>query len=159
MAKRQNRNDLVKRRMQFNDTVIHDFFANRSEVVLAYLFGSYITRNTGSYHDIDIAVFVDPDRLDGLDRETPYGYRACLSSELAHILKFDLVDVVFLNHAPPLLSRRVIGSGKLIFCRSDSDRVRFEVLSLKRYADTAHIRRIKRLYMKHRIEKGLMAYA
>ena len=95
-----------------------------------YLFGSYLNRNTGRFHDIDIAVFVNPDRLEALDREMVYGYRACLSSELAHILKYNLIDVVLLNYAAPLLSRRVIDRGKLIFCRSESDHVRFEIESL-----------------------------
>jgi predicted nucleotidyltransferase len=128
-------------------------------VVLVYLFGSYLNRNSGQFHDIDIAVFANPDNLEVLDREMPYGYGAFLCTELAHILKCNLVDVVLLNYASPLLTHRVIDTGRLIYCRSETDRVRFEVTSLKRYADTAYIRKIKRLYMKQRIEKGLAAYA
>ena len=88
----------------------------------------------------------------------PYGYHSFLTAEVIHLLKFDRVDVVILNNAPPLLLRRVIGTGKLLFYRSESDRIRFEIVSLKRYSDTAQIRKIKRLYMERRMEKGLSAY-
>jgi predicted nucleotidyltransferase len=135
------------------------FFGNHPEVILAYLFGSYLRSKTGLFHDIDIAVFVTPGHLEEIDHVSPYGYRALLSTELAHVLRYNQVDIVILNHASPLLSRQVIGTGNLVFCRSETDRIRFEVSSLKYYADTAHLRKIKRLYMKKRIQKGLAAYA
>lgn len=138
---------------------LHAFFENHPEVILAYLFGSYITRKTGSFNDIDIAVLVVPERLEELDRSSPYGYSAYLNAELAHLLKFNRVDLTILNHAPPLLLRRIIGEGILVFCRSEADRIRFEVASLKRYADTAHLRKIKRHYMRQRIKKGKASYA
>ena len=134
------------------------YFKNRSEVLLAYLYGSYLGSKVSSFHDIDIAVLVAPRLKEALDREMPYGYRAFLGAEVAHVLKYDSVDIILLNNAPPLLLRRVIGTGKLIFCLSEKERIRFELESLKRHADTAHIRKIKRFYMKQRIEKGLPAY-
>ncbi|MGA1794647.1 MAG: type VII toxin-antitoxin system MntA family adenylyltransferase antitoxin [bacterium] len=139
--------------------LLHAFFENHPEVILAYLFGSFITRKTGSFNDIDIAVLVIPERLEELDRSSPYGYAAYVIAELAHLLKYDRIDLTILNRAPPLLLRRVIGEGMLVFCRSESDRVRFEVASLKRYADTAHLRTIKRHYMRQRIKKGKASYA
>ncbi len=75
------------------------------------------------------------------------------------MLKYAQVDLVLLNQAPPLLLRQIIGKGKLVFCRSETARIRFEIMSLKRHADTAHIRKIKRFYMNERIEKGMAAYA
>ena len=82
-----------------------------------------------------------------------------LISQLAHLLKSNCVDVAILNNAPPLLQREVVSKGKLIFRRSEPDRIRFEIGALTRYVDTAHLRNIKRLYMKRRIEKGLSGYA
>ena len=134
------------------------FFKNRVEILLSYLFGSYVERPTGGFHDIDIAVLVIPGLYEKIDKETPYGYAASLNAQIAHILKYNFIDLVILNDSPPLILRRVIGDGKLIFCRSEKDRIRFEVESLKRYADTEHIRSIKRLYMAQRIEKGLVVY-
>jgi len=158
MVSRQNKKNSSKRYLESIEKTLQAFFSEGPEVVLAYLFGSCLNRIPAPFHDIDIAVFVIPDRLRALDRALPYGYRAGLSAKLAKILKYDPVDVVLLNHAPPLLLRQVIATGKLVFCRSEADRIGFEVASLKRHADTAHIRRIKRFYMNQRIEKGLAAY-
>lgn len=140
------------------EETLQAYFKNRSEVVLVYLFGSFVKSTTGRFHDIDIAVLVTPGLEKELDQKMPYGYGSCLNAEVAHVLKYYSIDLILLNYAPPLLLRRVISTGKLIFCRSEMVRIRFEVASLKRYSDTEHIRRIKRLYMKQRIEKGLLAY-
>jgi len=159
MVRRQSRRNPSRWFLESIEETLQAFFSDRPEVVLAYLFGSYLDRATRAFHDIDIAVFAITRRVKALDRATPYGYEAHLNSKLARILKYDPVDVVLLNHAPPLLLRQVISKGKLIFCRSEADRICFEVASLKRHADTIGIRRIKRFYMKQRIEKGLDAYA
>jgi hypothetical protein len=144
--------------MESIEETLQAYFKNRPEVVLAYLFGSFVKNKKGRFHDIDIAVLVDPDLEEELNQQMPYGYGACLNAEIGHVLKYSSIDLVLLNHAPPLLLRQVIGNGKLIFCKSEMDRIRFEVDSLKLYSDTKHIRRIKRLYLKQRIEKGLLAY-
>jgi predicted nucleotidyltransferase len=141
------------------EDALRAFFPDRSEVLLAYLFGSYLTSTDDTFRDIDIAVYLLPHALTELDHTTPYGYRAFLTAKLAHLLKYSAVDLVLLNTAPPLLQRQVIARGRLVFCRSEADRIRFEVAALRRYAETAHLRRIKRLHMRERIEEGLTAYA
>ncbi len=135
------------------------YLRGRPEVLLGYLFGSYCANRQGGLRDIDIGIYVHPEALEKLDRLAPYGYRASLITELAHLLHYRAVDLVLLNTAPSLLQREVIARGRLIVCRSEKDRIRFEVSTLKRYADTAFLRKTKRLYMKKRIEKGLTAYA
>ncbi len=144
--------------MESIEKTLQAYFQNRPEVVLAYLFGSFVKSKTGHFNDIDIAILVTPSLEKELDQQMPYGYGAYLNTEVAHVLKYSSIDLVLLNHAPPLLLRQVISTGKLIFCKSEMDRIRFEIASLKRYSDTEHIRRIKRLYLKQRIEKGLLAY-
>jgi predicted nucleotidyltransferase len=147
---------------QSNETLIaylHDFFANRQEIVLAYLFGSLVGRSTGPVHDIDIAVLVSPDQLMKLDQTAPYGYMAQMNAELAHMARCDKIDLIILNHAPPVLLREVIGKGKVVYSVSEMERIKFEIAALKKYADTSHLRKIKRLHMKKRIAKGLTAYA
>jgi len=140
------------------EEVLRDFFAGRAEVLLSYMFGSYLAKSTRRFHDIDIAVLVLPERVEALHQSTPYGYEAYMISELAHLLKYSSIDLVVLNNGSPLLQRQVITKGKLLFGRSESERIRFETFALQRYADTAHLRKIKRLYMKKRIKKGLDAY-
>ena len=136
-----------------------NFMQNRSEIILGYLFGSLVNRRRGPVHDIDIGVLISADRLKLLDQAEPYGLRARLIVEIAGLLGTDKIDLVLLNQAPPVLLRQVIGKGRLIYCISEQERVRFEISSLKRYADTAHLRNIKRLYRRKRIEKGMGAYA
>jgi hypothetical protein len=62
-------------------------------------------------------------------------YRLGLMSDLGSSLKRPDVDVVVLNEAPPLLAHRVLSKGILIFERSASARVRFQVQTASRYLD------------------------
>ena len=135
------------------------FFQGKEEVLLVYLFGSYLRGKVGKNHDIDIAIFVDTRIYKNLDGNKPYGYEAEMIVELVHHLKHNLVDLTILNKATPLLAYEVIHNGMAVFARSEDLRIQFEIYSLKRHADTKHLRDIKRIYSEIRIEKGLSAYA
>jgi predicted nucleotidyltransferase len=139
--------------------ILSEFLKTRGEIVLAYLFGSLVKRKTGPVHDIDVAVLIYPDRLEALDQAEPYGYRARLIVEIAGHLGTNKIDLVLLNQSSPVLLRQVIGKGRLVYCVSEEKRIRFETSALQRYADTAHLRNIKRLYRRKRIEMGMYAYA
>jgi predicted nucleotidyltransferase len=136
-----------------------NFFQKREEVLLAYLFGSCLRNKIGGRHDIDVAIFVNPATFENLDRSQPYGYQAGLTANIIQLLRYNLVDLVILNRATPLLAYEVIHNGILLFSRSEDIRVKFEISSLKRHADTKHLRDIKRIYSEIRTEKGLSAYA
>ena len=137
---------------------LQPFFDDRPEVILVYLFGSFLRRPKGNFHDIDLALLVDHDQFEALDRARPYGYRASLGTDLAHTLRYDIIDVTILNFASPLLLKRIIRTGELIFCRAERNRIEFEISAFKRFADTANLRAIKRRYTKERIKTGLTAY-
>ena len=149
--------------IQLSDESISRTLANymqtRREIVLAYLFGSLVKRKRGPVHDIDVAVLVSPDRLKALDQAEPYGYRARLVVEIAGRLGTNKIDLVLLNQSSPVLLRQVIGKGRLIYSVSEEKRILFETSALRRHADTAHLRNIKRLYRRKRIEMGMNAYA
>jgi len=136
-----------------------NFFKYREEVLLVYLFGSFLRGKFGEKHDIDIAVLVDLEIYHVLDEKKPYGYEAEMVTELIHHLKHHLVDLTVLNKATPLLAYEVIHSGTLLFSRSEDLRIQFEIFSQKRHADTKHLRDIKRIYSEGRTEKGLISYA
>ena len=138
---------------------LSEFMQIREEIVLAYLFGSLVKRKKGPANDIDVAVLISPDRLNALDQAEPYGYRARLIVELTGHLGTNKIDLVLLNQSSPVLLRQVIGKGRLICCVSEEQRILFETSALQRYADTAHLRNIKRLYRHKRIEMGMNAYA
>lgn len=126
----------------------------REEVIAAYLFGSTVTGKTHAESDIDVALLVDEGQYKKLDRAVPYGYKARMISNLARLLGTDKVDLVILNEAPPLLANEVISKGRLLFCRDDRARLRFEVRAKLRYADTAPLRELKRSYLYKRISEG-----
>ena len=127
------------------------FFADRQEVVAAYLFGSQARGQAGPLSDVDIAVLVkDEEPLLAQSLE----YRLSLWNGLAALLNRDDIDVVLLNEAPLLLRHRVLRDGVLLDCKDDQLRVSFAACTLRDYLDTAFLRRLDRIYMEKRIQSG-----
>ena len=118
--------------------------SRRREIQAAYIFGSVAHGRTHPDSDIDIAVL--------LGRPIPdaraVNYRLGLARDLGVALGRNDVQLVILNQAPPLLAHRVLSQGTLVFERSRSARVRFQVQTASRYADHVpalerHVRRLK----------------
>jgi hypothetical protein len=122
----------------------------RGEILDAYLFGS-AARGAGQPHsDIDVAVYVDPDRLP----DSPFGYAAALAAELITALRRDDVEVVVLNEAPPLLYHRVLRDGVRVMSRDLAATTTREARALSRYCDyVPQLRKIERAHAA-RIERG-----
>lgn len=108
----------------------------RHPVVAAYVFGSQVSGETTPLSDVDIAVVLDP------AVDSPGRLQAILISDLMAALHRSDVDVVILNNVPPLLKERAI-SGRLVYCRDDMARVRFEVAARREYFDTARLRAVQ----------------
>lgn len=103
----------------------------RREVMEAYLFGSR-ARGAGQAHsDIDVAVFVDESQIE----PGPFGYRSTLTAALMSDLGTNSVDVVILNHAPPLLYHRVLRDGLRLLSRDLRATTVREGRALSRYCD------------------------
>jgi len=85
----------------------------REGVPEAYLFGSQITGRAQPHSDIDVAVCVDGRRAS----HGGYRYQAELATVLMSGLGVNEVDVVVLNHAPPVLYHRVLRDRQLILTR------------------------------------------
>lgn len=75
-------------------------------------------------------------------------YRLTLLAEIGAALHRSDVDLVVLNEAPPVLAHRVLSLGQLVFERSGSARVRFQVRAVNRYLDTKPMRKIFEAYLK-----------
>lgn len=105
--------------------------ARRREIRAAYLFGSAAVGRLRPGSDVDVAVLLAQPL--GASRST--SYRLELMTDLGAALHRSDVDVVILNDAPPLLAHRVLSQGRLVFERSASDRVRFQVRIAGLYAD------------------------
>jgi predicted nucleotidyltransferase len=124
--------------------------SRKPEVLAAYVFGSVATSRTRKDSDVDIAVLLsDAIRPSGMFR-----YRLRLISDLGSALHRPDVDVVILNEAPPLLAHRVLSKGKLVFERSASARIRFQVMTANRYSDLVPAFEIYIHYLKKSVREG-----
>jgi hypothetical protein len=125
-------------------------FARRPEVLVAYLFGSHAREKPTPISDVDFAVL--------LSEAVPCGayldYRIALMQELTRIFRSDEVQVVILNHAPPLLAYKVIVEGKPLLCRDELARLRFRTDATRRYLDTKPLRRIQHTATARRIREA-----
>lgn len=126
---------------------LHRRLAQRPEVLDAYLFGSAGRGDAQPHSDVDVAVYVDPEKVPA----SPFGYAAELAGDLAGALASDSIDVVVLNSAPPLLYHRVLRDGVRVLSRDLSSTTAREGEALSRYCDylpqlrkidAAHARRL-----------------
>jgi len=125
-------------------------YARRKGIVALYLFGSAACDKLTKISDIDIAVLLsqDAESADLFER------RLQMTLDLMELLSTDDVDLVILNQAPPLLCHRVITEGKIIYCRDDAERVRFETRKILEYLDFKPILELQSAYMRRRLKEG-----
>ena len=127
---------------------IKNFLQSKPEIVFAFIFGSFIKNET--YHDIDIAVYLN-NNFDKHDLEKfPYGYESFFISELTILVK-ENVDFVVMNNADITLQQRIINKGILLFSKDERVRISYENFIRKLYIDSENIRRIKRKYLTKKI--------
>lgn len=119
-------------------------------VVAAMLIGSQARGKAGPLSDIDIAVWHEQ----GLDSKQSWDLQLSLMGAAQDTLRTNEVDVVMLNHAPPLLQHRAIRDAVRLVEHDHAQRVRFETRALLNYLDTKPLRDELRRGLKHRIEEG-----
>jgi predicted nucleotidyltransferase len=125
-------------------------FAQRPEVLVAYLFGSHARERPTPISDVDLAVLLSG----AVPRESYLDYRIALMQELTKIFRSDEVQVVILNQAPPLLAYKVIVEGKLLLRRDELARLRFRIDATRRYLDTKALRRVQDTATARRIREA-----
>ena len=122
----------------------------RPEILEAYLFGSYARGEAMPHSDIDIAVYVDRERLP----PAPWGYAAEITTDLMAGLGRNDIDVVVLNDAPPLLYHRVLRDGERLLSRDLAATTTREGYAYSRYFDyLPQLRKIDR-YLAKRLADG-----
>lgn len=110
---------------------IEQLLDSHPEVLEACIFGSYARGQEQPHSDIDIAVYVEEARADN----TGFGYRARLTADLMAGIGFNDVDVLVLNHAPPVLYHRVLRDGVRVLSRDLPATTTREGRALSRYCD------------------------
>lgn len=123
---------------------------DRDGVVAAMLIGSQARGTAGPLSDVDIAIWHDPN----LDARGRFDLQLALAGDAGRALGTDEVDVVMLNHAPPLMQHRAIRDGKRLVERDSNERVRLETRAILDYLDTAPLRTELGRGVRRRMEEG-----
>lgn len=100
-------------------------------IKFAYLFGSYARNDVGPMSDIDIALYLD----DETDEHKRFDIRLELIGEVGRLLKTEKLDLIILNDVDIALAYRVIYDGKIIYCKDELKRIRFEARTMSQYFD------------------------
>ena len=125
IKKRQKRKAIIDR--------LTVYLTARSEIRFAILFGSWARGDANTLSDIDVAVYVDTERMHG---PYPYGYKAEVLADLLKVLQTNTVDLVILNTAPPLLQTEVIDMGITLVCRDNMEYEQFRAHAHEAYEAT-----------------------
>lgn len=112
------------------ETELHALAQRLKAVDCAWVFGSAARGEAGPLSDLDVALLLRED----LDPDTRAGTRMFVAGQLQRI-GGRLVDVTVLNDAPPALQHRVLRDGRLVYCRDEARRVRFEVRAIREFLD------------------------
>jgi uncharacterized protein len=126
---------------------VSQLMSAREEVLAVYIFGSVATGRLRPNSDIDIAVLVDTALVSG----DLFKCRLLLMADLRQILARPDVEVLILNEAPPVLAQNVIAKGRLLFERSRSARIAFQIRTLNTFLDAQpmrdqHLQALKKRY-------------
>ncbi len=112
--------------------LLKGFLKKRSDILLAFLFGSFASKQMTLYSDIDIALLFDqaPD-IYGINN---------LKDELTLLLKKE-TDIAVLNEASPILKMQVLKNGVLIFKKDKKYFNQFCAETINQYDDLKQIRK------------------
>ncbi len=113
------------------------------QVTLAYLFGSFVTRDT--FRDIDIAVLFS----EKTDPCTLFDVQMKIAGEIEDLLSPRVpCDVRVLNDAPVEFCFEVIRTGTILFCRTGEQWAAYETDIIRRYLDLEYLfDRVDRAYL------------
>ncbi|HUP47497.1 MAG TPA: nucleotidyltransferase domain-containing protein [Thermoanaerobaculia bacterium] len=101
-----------------------------------YLFGSAAVGTQHAGSDLDLAILIG-ERIT-LRKELR------LRSTVVELLRRPDVDLVILDHAPPLLRYEVVTRGRRLYARDEAIVDAFEHRSIMIYMDTEYLRRLER---------------
>lgn len=123
----------------------------KKEIAAAYLYGSYAKGMSGRLSDVDVAVILD----ESISlRDSPFGYKAELLTDLMKALCTNSVDLLIANTAPPFLRFQIFRYGRLIFSRSEALRIEFQVKTIAEYNDIKRFLDIRNRYLSKRLRNG-----
>ena len=117
---------------------VREVLVSRAEVRFAYLFGSRVEEVSRPESDLDLAIYLDKERIQKLD--PLFETRLALEIEKAIDETFE-VDVLVLNRAPLTLKYQATDKGELIYYRDEAEARDYEALIRKKYFDFSPMRK------------------
>ena len=130
--------------------LVAKYFAQRHEVVVAYLFGSYARDGEDHLSDVDIAVL-----LDGLTKETIWRLELEMADQVCDLLQTSEVDFVVLNTAPLRAQFEIISTGQILQSNDEGKRTDFEVAVMSGYWDFKKYDEEYDVYLLRRLKENL----
>jgi len=112
--------------LQETENLGQKIFSEKSEVLFAYLYGSFL--KTKFYEDIDIGIIIKDDFKPNVF------YEAKIAKQFEAAFKKNF-DIRILNEMPLRFLYVLLKNSKLLFSRDDNQRVKFESRVLTEYLD------------------------
>jgi hypothetical protein len=109
---------------------IEEVLAEFQEIEFAYLFGSFLNKDI--FNDIDLAFYVSIDFNQYNSMKYSLKVGRLIEKKIKPRYEF---DTKILNHAPILFQYEIIRTGKVIFSRNKTKRIRYEAMVLSNYLD------------------------
>lgn len=109
-----------------------------NQIILSYLFGSEAKSTSHNESDVDIGVLFDR-------KVSPKDYlklEGKLIEFFSEIYPQKEINIVNLNIASPLLRQVAILEGRLLYGKSETDRILFQIQTLREYEDYLHLSNI-----------------
>jgi predicted nucleotidyltransferase len=129
------------------------YLAKRDRLVAAYLFGSLAEETDHWLSDVDVALLLPHNT----DRATAFATRLRVAADLEKLCQRS-VDVVILNHAPPLLRFQVVQRGLVLVEQDSTTRCLFQARAMSEYYDAKRYLDYQFSHLMRRIrEEGLGA--
>ncbi len=112
------------------EKIINIVFNNREEVLLCYLFGSYVLGNRSEFSDIDLGILLDS------TFKKHYLYLVDLSLEIEKEFEHKIeIDLCILNSVTPRFLYNVIKTGCVIHSKNETLQHEFEIKVLYDYLE------------------------
>ncbi len=111
---------------------LKEYFRDKEEVLLAFIFGSAVSGRLTKKSDVDIAVLFSnaPDFSNVLK----------IINDVSEAIGRE-VDLVVLNNSSPVIRMQVLKNGKLIKSKDDAIHNNFFVRAVKEYDDLKYVRK------------------
>jgi len=114
--------------------VTEQVLCHYDQVLLAYLYGSYLRFDT--YQDIDIALLLNGT----MEPYALFKLQMQIAGEIEDLLSPQVpCDVRVLNDAPVEFQYEVIRTGSIIFCRNEEQKIDYETDMMRQYLDLKYL--------------------